>query len=141
MAELVYPTNEFLHFHNDLATVVEHAAGYISIDWKPAPMRTASLREVYNQALHLLTYTHYGCILTDHQHRAPILPHDADWLAQEWVPQAVQLGAYRRCAVIQSHEILSRQTMQKLVIQLAPVPLAIHYFHNRAAAVAWVLAE
>jgi hypothetical protein len=141
MAELVYPTNEFLHFHNDLANVVEHADGYVSIDWKPAPMRTAHLRDVYNQALELLTYTRYGRILTDHQLMAPILPHDAEWLVQDWVPRAVQVGSYRRCAVVQSHELLNRQTTQRIVGQLTNTPLTIHYFHDRAAAAAWLLTK
>lgn len=141
MAELVYPTNEFLHFHNELASVVEHAAGYISIDWKPAPMRTIHLREVYSQALELLAYTRCGRILTDHQFMAPILPHDAEWLIQEWIPLAIKVGGYRRCAVIQSHELLSRQTTHRIVTQLADLPLTINHFPDRPDAITWILAE
>jgi hypothetical protein len=141
MAELFYPTNEFLHFHNDLASVVEHAVGYISIDWKPAPLRSANLREVYTRALELLTSTRYGRILTDHQLMGPIMPPDAEWLVHEWVPKAVQAGGYRRCAVIQSHELLSRQTTQQIVGQLSSVPLTIGRFHDRDKAAAWLLTE
>lgn len=141
MAELVYPTNEFLHFQNELASVVEHAAGYVSIDWKPAPMRTTHLREVYSRALELLAYTRYGRILTDHQLMAPIMPHDAQWLVQEWIPLAIKAGGYRRCAVIQSHEPLGRQTTRNIAAQLSDVPLTINYFPERPNAIAWILAE
>lgn len=139
MAELVYPTNEFLHFQNDLANVVEHTDGYIRIDWKPAPMRSANLREVYTRALELLTDTHYGRILTDHQLMAPIMPPDAEWLVGEWVPQAVQAGGYRRCAIIQSHELLSRHTTHQIVGQLSTIPLTINRFYDRDSAAVWLL--
>jgi hypothetical protein len=141
MAELVYPTNEFLHFHNDLASIVEHAVGYISIDWKPAPLRSANLREVYTRALELLTHTRYGRILTDHQLMGPIMPLDAEWLVQDWVPQAVKASGYRRCAIIQSHEQLSRQTTRQIVGQLSTIPLAINHFHDRDSAAAWLLTD
>lgn len=141
MAELVYPTNEFLHFQNELASVVEHAAGYVSIDWKPAPMRTIQLREVYSRALELLAYTRYGRILTDHQHMGPILPHDGEWLIKEWVPLAVKVGGYRRCAVIQSHELLSRQTTRRIAAQLIDLPLTIGQFPERPDAIAWLLTD
>lgn len=141
MAELVYPTNEFLHFHNELASLVEHADGYLRIDWKPAPMRSSLLREVYNRTLELLAYTRYGRIFTDHQLMAPILPHDSEWLRQEWVPRAVEAGGYRRCAIIQSHELVARHITQQLIAQLPPTSLTVCYFHDRSDAVAWLLAE
>lgn len=138
MAQLVYPTNEFLHFHNELASVVEHTAGYISIDWKPAPMRTAHLREVYSRALELLTYTRCGRILNDHQLMAPLLPSDTEWLVREWVPLAIKVGGYRRCAVIQGHELFNRQTASRTSAQPG---ITVRYFHTRPDAIAWVLAE
>ena len=138
MAELVYPTDSFLHFHNDLANVAEHADGYVSIEWKPAPMRTRDLREVYDQALELLRRTGFSRILTDHQLMSPLQPSDREWLIHNWVPRAVQAG-YERCAVLRSHNPFSRQALQEVVVQLTAVPLIIRYFDERHLATNWLL--
>jgi hypothetical protein len=47
MAHLLYPANASLFFHNELASVLEHADGYVRIDWNPVPSSSLTLRTVY----------------------------------------------------------------------------------------------
>ncbi|MCB2410017.1 hypothetical protein [Hymenobacter lucidus] len=137
MADLLYPANASLYYHNELATVIEHAHGYARIDWNPVPIRSSSLRAVYEHALYLLRDEGFSKILTDHQLMPPVLPRDQEWLTQDWAPRAVHAG-YRLCAVVQAYDVLSQLSTQQIVQQITDLPLTIRYFTDSRAAEDWL---
>ncbi|TGE28686.1 hypothetical protein [Hymenobacter metallicola] len=139
MADLVYPSNASLYYHNELATVVEHGDGYARIDWNPVPIRSSSLRAVYEQVLQLLRTRGLSKVLTDHQMMPPIQPSDQEWLSHNWAPRAVQQAGYRFCAIVQAYDVLSQLSTQNIVRQLESVPLMIRYFEDNESAEKWLL--
>ncbi|TGE24459.1 hypothetical protein E5K00_04380 [Hymenobacter aquaticus] len=138
MAHLLYPNNASLYYHNELASVVEHADGYVRIDWNPVPIRSSSLRAVYEQVLTLLRQQGFAKVLSDHQLLPPIQPSDQEWLSQDWVPRAVAQAGYRCCALVQAHDVLSQISLTHIVRQLGPVPLIVRYFEDSSAAERWI---
>ncbi|GAA3941571.1 hypothetical protein [Hymenobacter algoricola] len=138
MAYLLYPTNASLYFHNELASVLEHADGYARIDWSPVPLQSGALRAVYEQVLRLLSSSGFTKILSDHQLRTPLLPADQLWLSQEWVPRAIAEAGYRHGAVVEAHDLLSRSSVVRVVQQLDRLPLTIRYFEDAQLAAAWL---
>jgi hypothetical protein len=138
MANLLYPTNASLFFHNELASVLEHADGYARIDWNPVPIQSRALRTVYTQVLNLLRASGFTKILSDHQLMPPLLPADQLWLSQEWVPQAIAEAGYSHGAVVESHDLLSRSTIVRVVEQIGHLALTVRYFEDDWRAAQWL---
>ncbi|PJJ60340.1 hypothetical protein [Hymenobacter chitinivorans] len=138
MADLRYPADASLYYHNDLATIMEHAHGYARIDWHPVPITSAALRTVYEQVLTLLSSRGLCKILTDHQLMPPVLAAEREWLTQNWAPRAMREAGYRYCAIVQAYDVLSQQSTQHMVQQLAETPLTIRYFEDAQAAEDWL---
>ncbi|MCB2376931.1 hypothetical protein LGH70_05020 [Hymenobacter sp. BT635] len=138
MANLLYPNNASLYYHNELASVVEHADGYARIDWNPVPIRSSSLRAVYEQVLKLLRQQGFTKVLSDHQLLPPILPADQEWLSHDWAPRAVALAGYRCCALVQAHDVISQISLRQIVRELGPIPLTVRYFEDSSAAECWL---
>ena len=139
MADLQYPANASLYYHNELANVIGHADGYVRIEWNPVPIRSSSLRAVYEHVLGLLRSQGISKILTDNQFMPPVPPSEQEWLIQNWAPRAVLEAGYRFCAIIQAHDVLSQLATQHMVQQLACVPLTIRYFEDSREAESWLL--
>jgi hypothetical protein len=138
MANLLYPTNASLYFHNELASVLEHADGYARIDWNPVPSRSSTLRAVYEQVLHLLRAKGFTKILSDHQLRSPLLPADQLWLSEEWLPRAITETGYSHAAVVEAHDLLSRSSIMQVAQHLTPLPLTVRYFEDDRRAAQWL---
>jgi hypothetical protein len=139
MADLLYPANASLYYHNELAAVIDHADGYARIEWNPVPIRSASLRLVYEQVLLLLRSRGFSKILTDHQMMPPVQPEDQAWLTQEWAPRAVLEAGYRYCAIVQAYDVFNQLATKHMVQQLASFPLTIRYFEDNRQAEKWLL--
>jgi hypothetical protein len=138
MAHLLYPSNASLYFHNELASILEHADGYARIDWQPVPSQSRVLRTVYEQVLRLLCATGFTKILSDRQLMPPLLPVDQLWLAEQWIPQAVSEAGYRHGAVVESHDLLSRNSVVQVVEKLGSLPLTVRYFEDDWQAAKWL---
>ncbi|UOQ70805.1 hypothetical protein [Hymenobacter cellulosilyticus] len=138
MADLLYPANASLYYHNELATVVEHAHGYARIDWNPVPITSASLRAVYEQVLALLLSRRLCKVLTDHQMMPPLLPTEQQWLVETWAPRAIQEAGYRYCAIVQAYDVLNQQSTRQIVQRLTEKPLTVRYFEDDQAAEDWL---
>lgn len=142
MNKLIYPVHESLYFHNQVAHIVGHPRGYLRVDWLPTVMFSAALREVYECLLRALQDTRFGRVLSDHQHMPAIMPLDQDWLVQDWTPRAVQQASYRRCAVIDSHDVYNRLGMSRVLGQLRTLkPLQVAHFQDGPSAERWLLAN
>ncbi|UOQ51568.1 hypothetical protein [Hymenobacter cellulosivorans] len=138
MADLRYPANASLYYHNELANVVEFTFGYVRIDWNPVPITSAALRAVYEQALNLLRSRGLCKILTDHQLMPPVPAGEQEWLVQDWAPRAIREAGYRYCAVVQSYDVLNRQSTQQIVQRLGKEPFTVRYFEDDQAAEDWL---
>ena len=138
MANLRYPSDSSLYFHNELATVLEHADGYVRIDWHPIPIQSTTLRAVYKHVLELFLHSGLGKLLSDHQHRPPLLEHDLNWINQQWVPQALRQTNYRYCAVVLSPDPLTRTATLAANRQLDDLPVRVEYFEDERRAAQWL---
>jgi len=138
MAHLLYPTNASLYFHNEVASVLEHADGYARIDWNPVPIQSGALRTVYEQVLRLLRTRGFTKILSDRQLMPPLLPADQVWLSEEWIPQAIEQANYRHGAVVASRDLLSHSSVVQVVEQVGHLPLTVRYFEDDWQAAEWL---
>jgi hypothetical protein len=138
MAHLLYPTNASLYFHNELASVLEHADGYARIDWNPVPIQSSVLRTIYEQVLQLLRVSGFTKILSDHQLMPPLQPADQAWLSENWVPRAIAEAGYRHGAVVEDHDLVSLTSIVQVVQQLDGLPLTVRYFEDDRRAAEWL---
>ncbi|OON67572.1 hypothetical protein B0919_17235 [Hymenobacter sp. CRA2] len=136
MSTYCLPTDESLHFQNDLADVVVHR-NYVRIDWHPAPMRSHDLRDVYNAALQVLQQQHLTKVLTNHRFMPPIHPEDQHWLSEEWIQRAVTEAGYQYCAVVDAYDSQNRAGTTEVVRQ-RHLPLTIRHFDNISEADFWL---
>ncbi len=140
MNRLIYPVHESLYFHNGVAHIVEHPRGYLRVDWLPTVMFSNALREVYEQLLLGLQNTHFGRVLFDQQFMPAIMPIDQDWLVQDWAPRALRDASYRRCAVIDAHDVYNRLGTSRVLEQLRSyTPLQVAHFPDSLSAESWLM--
>ncbi|MBC8083948.1 MAG: hypothetical protein H7Z21_12115 [Hymenobacter sp.] len=139
MDKLIYPAHESLYFHNSLACVVEHPGLYVRVDWMPTPMFSGHLREVYEHILLLLKESGLTKVLSDHQLMPAIMPSDQEWLTSDWAPRAVREGGYRRCAIVDAHDIYTRLGNTRLVQQIRRrTLLTVAHFPDCRSAESWL---
>ncbi|MBC6990022.1 MULTISPECIES: STAS/SEC14 domain-containing protein [Hymenobacter] len=138
MADLLYPTDESLYFHNELASVIEHPAKFVRIEWQIVPVRSSEFRMVYEQVLALLKNKGYTKVLTDHRSMPPILPEDKEWLARCWAPRAVHEGGYKRCAVVQTQDSANYLYTKHITHAINHLALEVGQFEDQQAAVRWL---
>jgi len=126
------------YFHNRAATVLYVPAGYIRLDWQPATAAVAELRAVYEHTLQAMLHHKTGLLMTVHNNRPPIPQDVQQWLVAEWVPRAMATAGYRRCAVVEGGNPLSRLAARSIGSSLQG-PLAFGYYDTTDAAEAWLL--
>ncbi|MCC3157557.1 hypothetical protein LJ737_09920 [Hymenobacter sp. 15J16-1T3B] len=140
MSPLSGPVSRY--YHNP-AAVISHPLGtdYLHLAWSATKTSPDELRAVYEQALRALQHFGLHKVLSDHTQRPPLPADVSEWVAQEWIPRAVQEAGYSHCAVVENHAPLGRLAAQSIGAQLPTGLLTFRYFATLPEAAAWLQAQ
>lgn len=129
-----------VYFSNHAGQLLANPAGYLEARWHPTARQAADAQALFMQMLHALQYHNWSRILINQVGMLPFTPVEQQWVAQEWLPQAVQAG-YRHGAVVVSPNVMVRLATAYITTQVQGLPLLYRSFEDEAEAVEWLLRQ
>ncbi|PJJ54875.1 SpoIIAA family protein [Hymenobacter chitinivorans] len=135
---MLLPTSvSSIYFHNALCTISYDSQGYILLVWANVACQEQELQAIYEHTLQALKHHRTGKLLTDHRLRQPLPLSAQHWIAQQWIPRAMQEAGYSHCAIVENQTPLGRLAARAVGDALTQ-PLDFRYFNTLEAASAWL---
>jgi hypothetical protein len=129
------------YFENPAGRVLIEPAGFLRTVWSPARRGPRDAQDLFAAMARALEAHGWSRILIDQRYMQPFSPEEQRWVAQQWLPQAVQRSGYRHGAVLISTNVMVRLATAYITTHVQGVPLVYQSFDADAAAVAWLLTQ
>ncbi|OUJ76108.1 hypothetical protein [Hymenobacter crusticola] len=130
-----------IYFQNVAGQLVEDPAGFLRANWHGQPRSFDDTRTLFTQMQRALQRYGWSRILINQVGMRPFSAQEQNWVAKEWLPQAVQQGGYRYGAVVVSREVLVRLATAYITTHVQGMPLIYRSFDAEAEAVQWLLQQ
>ncbi|RZL07843.1 MAG: hypothetical protein EOO62_16450 [Hymenobacter sp.] len=128
-----------LLFKNPAGQLLADPAGFIRLTWSAAPRQLADTQALLTQLAHALRQHNWGKVLADQTLMPSFSPAEQQWIAQQWLPQAVQQSGYRHGAIVVSMDTYARLATAFITTSVQGLPLRYRSFDDAAQAAAWLL--
>ncbi|SHL65912.1 hypothetical protein [Hymenobacter psychrotolerans] len=129
-----------VYFENAAGRVEEDPAGFLRTTWNPVMRQPEDTRAVFVHMMRGLSHNQWSRILINQLNMPPFSAQEQEWVAQEWLPQAVKAG-YRYGAVVVSTDVMVRLATAYITTQAPASALTYRSFETDAEAVAWLLQQ
>ncbi|UOQ53139.1 STAS/SEC14 domain-containing protein [Hymenobacter cellulosivorans] len=126
-----------IYFRNALCTISYDSQGYVLLVWADVVCQEQELHAIYEHTLQALRHHRTGKLLTDHRQRQPLPLSAQQWIAQHWIPKAMQEVGYSHCAILENQTPLGRLAA-RAVGDAVTLPLDFRYFSTLEEASAWL---
>lgn len=130
-----------VYFANAAGHLSLDPAGFLRAHWSRGPRRLADTQALFGTMAQVLREQSWSRILINQTEMPPFTPAEQQWVAQQWLPQAVQVAGYRFGAVVVSREVLTRLATAYITANVQGLPLLYRSFDQDAEAAAWLLAQ
>jgi len=135
MKRALQPT---IYFENNAGRILEDPAGFLRANWSSNSRQPGDARALFTHMLRALQRHNWSRILVNQVGMLPFSTAEQQWVAQEWLPLAVQ-GGYRHGAIVVSTDVMVRLATAYVTTQVNNMPLLYRSFETDAAAVQWLL--
>lgn len=135
------PAESTLLFSNTAGQLLADPAGFLRAHWSAQPRTLADTQQLFTNMTLVLRQRGWGRILVNQVAMPSFSAPEQQWISQEWLPQAVQLGGYRTGAVVVSTDIFARLATSLITTNVGGLPLRYRSFDTEAGAVAWLLRQ
>lgn len=131
----------FIAFENGAGQVLEDPAGFVRAHWSNNSFTLSDVQGLFTNMRQALQRRRWSRILVDQRSMRPFTPQEQRWIAEHWLPQAVQEGGYRHGAVVVSPEVMVRLATAYITTHSQSLPLIYRSFDSEAAARTWLLQQ
>ncbi|RTQ48542.1 hypothetical protein EJV47_16350 [Hymenobacter gummosus] len=135
------PPSSVPYFENAAARLSEDAAGFVHLYWKAAPRTFGDTQVVFTHLAEVLRRRGWGRVLINQQVMLPFSVEEQRWIAEQWLPRAVQEAGYRFGAVVVARDVLTRLATAYVTTHVQGLPLVYRSFETEAEAEAWLGAQ
>jgi hypothetical protein len=132
------PATPLLLFKNNAGQLLADPAGFLRASWSTQPRTLADTRALFGTMQRELLQHRWSRILINQVGMVPFTQAEQQWVAHEWLPQAVRVGGYRHGAVVVSHDVLVRLATAYVTTSVQGLPLTYRSFDRDADAVHWL---
>lgn len=129
-----------VYFENAAGRVEEDPAGFLRTTWSQVARRPEDTRAIFVHMMRGLSHNKWSRMLINQMNMQPFSAQEQEWVAQEWLPQAVEAG-YRYGAVVVSTNVMVRLATAYITTQAPASALTYRSFETDAQAVAWLLQQ
>ncbi|MBO2010237.1 hypothetical protein [Hymenobacter negativus] len=133
--------NPLLLFKNNAGQLLADPTGFLRTNWGSQARTLAETRDLFINMQRELQRHRWSRILINQVGMAPFSQAEQQWVAHEWLPQAVQAGGYRHGAVLVSHDVLVRLATAYVTTHVQGLPLVYRSFDKDADAVRWLVQQ
>ena len=127
-----------LLFRNAAGQLWEDSAGFLRTHWTTQPRTLADTQALFTAMSDALWQRGWGRIMINQTEMRPFTSAEQQWVAQEWLPQAVQQAGYRHGAVVVSTDIYARLATAYVTTNVSGLPLRYRSFDQETEALAWL---
>jgi len=135
------PAEPTLLYTNAAGQLFADPNGFLRTYWAAAPRTLADTQALFTNIAQALQARGWGRVLVNQIGMRPFLPAEQQWVAQEWLPLAVQQSGYRYGAVVVSTDTYTRLATAYITTSVGGLPLRYRSFDAEAEAVAWLLQQ
>jgi hypothetical protein len=128
-------------FSNAAGLLQADPAGFLRVDWGPGPRTLTDTGALFAAITKGLIQYKWGKVLVNQVHMQPFSTQEQLWVAQEWLPYAVQEGGYRYGAVVVSTNEFTRLATAFITISVKGLPILYRSFDNEEQAVSWIVQQ
>jgi len=130
-----------LLFKNNAGQLLADPAGFLRANWGTQARNLTDTRNLFLTMQRELQNHRWSRILVNQAGMPPFTTAEQQWIAHEWLPQAVQAGGYRFGAVVVSPDVLVRLATAYVTTHVQGLPLVYRSFDSDADAVRWLLQQ
>jgi hypothetical protein len=125
-------------FKNSAGQLTADPAGFLRMDWSGAERSLTDTQGLLTRMAQALQQHGWGKVLANQTLMSSFTPAEQQWIAQEWLPLAVQSG-YRYGAIVVSTNTYARLATAFITTNVGGLPLRYRSFDDAAQATAWLL--
>lgn len=125
-------------FANPAGQLAADPAGFMRMSWSAGPRTLADTQALLTQLAQALRQRGWGKVLADQTLMPSFSPTEQQWVAQEWLPAAVQHSGYRYGAIVVSSNTYARLATAFITTSVGRLPLRYRSFDSAAQASAWL---
>ncbi len=127
-----------IFFQNAAGHLAADPLGFLRLTWAAAPRQLPETQALLSQLALALRQRGWSKVLGDQTQMPSFSPAEQQWVAQEWLPEAVRCG-YRHGAIVVSGDTYARLATAFITTNVGGLPLRYRSFDDATAAVAWLL--
>jgi len=132
------PATTTVFFTNVAGRLLTDPEGFVRAYWTTEPRTLADTQALFTSMSTALAQWGWSRILVNQVSMRPFSAAEQQWVAQEWLPQAVQHSGYRHGAVVVSTDIYARLATSLITTNVGGLPLRYRSFDQEAEALAWL---
>ena len=125
-------------FKNLAGQLTADPAGFLRLSWTAAPRNLSDTQSLFAQVALALQQRSWAKVLINQTEMLPFSPAEQQWIAQEWLPQAVQAGGYRYGAIVVSADTYARLATAYITTNVQGLPMRYRSFDQEAEAATWL---
>lgn len=130
-----------LLFKNNAGQILAEPAGFLRTIWSTQPRTLADTSGLFTHMGLNLKRHNWSRILIDQQGMPPFSTAEQQWVAHEWLQQAVRECGYRHGAVLVSPDVFVRLATAYITTNVQGLPLIYRSFDVEADALQWLLRQ
>ncbi|MGI4741374.1 MAG: STAS/SEC14 domain-containing protein [Janthinobacterium lividum] len=127
-----------LLFDNPAGQVLADPAGFLCTRWAAGPRTLADTQAIFSHIAQALAQRRWSKVLINQGSMQSFSAAEQEWVAQQWLPQAVQESGYRYGAVVVSPDTYTRLATAYITTNVQGLPLRYRSFDTEEAAEAWL---
>lgn len=128
-------------FQNAAGQLAADPAGFLRLTWVATPRTLADTQALLNHVTRALRQRGWAKVLGDQLAMRPFSAAEQQWVSQEWLPEAVQVGGYRLGAIVVSADTYARLATAYITTNVGGLPMRYRSFDAEAEALAWLLQQ
>jgi hypothetical protein len=128
-------------FENAAGRLRKDPTGFLRVTWEAGKRTLADTSALFMAMTNALLQYQWSRILVDQVHMQPFTAQEQHWIAQEWLPHAVQEGGYRFGAVVVSTNQFTRLATAFITISVQGLPILYRSFDQEEQAVSWIIKQ
>jgi hypothetical protein len=130
-----------IFFENAAGRLLEDPAGFLQANWTAQPRSFSELQALFTHMALGLQRNGWGRMLINQVSMTPFSQQEQLWIAEHWLPGAVQTAGYRFGAVVVSQDVLTRLATAYVTTHVQGLPLTYRSFEIEEQAKAWLIKQ
>ncbi|MFD1870837.1 hypothetical protein [Hymenobacter bucti] len=125
-------------FQNAAGQFAADPAGFLRLTWSATPRTLADTQAFLSHVTQALRQRGWSKVLGNQLAMLPFSTAEQQWVSQEWLPEAVQVGGYRYGAIVVSADTYARLATAYITTNVGGLPMRYRSFDAEADAVSWL---